>query len=92
METFAIVAMMLVGCVGLALLFVGLLASLLMALGRQQWPWAVGILVFLPIGAVYAFVNARTSSWPRSLILGGLASVAVAALWGWFFAPAVFAR
>ncbi|WP_370978889.1 hypothetical protein [Agaribacterium sp. ZY112] len=66
--TFAAVA----GASGLALLFVGYLIALLVALGQRQWFWAVLCIALLP-AVIYSFIERDKSNYALRLLLAGLA-------------------
>ncbi len=64
----------------IAAIFVGVLAALLVALGKRRWLWAVPMLVLGPFVALpYALVDAD-ASYARRLLLIGLALAAPAAV------------
>jgi hypothetical protein len=83
---------MVAGSVGLTMFFVGTLAALVTALGNRQWAWAAGILLLAPLAVPYTLKNPKVASWPRSLVLGGLLALVVAAICARLLVPSVFAR
>lgn len=71
------------GATGIALLFVGVLSTVLIALGNKHYVYAGLSFVFFPMAYVYCFTHARHSQYAWRLLLGGsvLFAVFIALLW-----------
>jgi hypothetical protein len=59
--------------VGLTMLFVGYLATVAAAFGNNQWVWGIATLVISPLALVFCLRHPNVASWPRGLLLKGLA-------------------
>ncbi len=60
------------GAIGLALIFVGGLMALLVALGNKQYVFGVLMFLFFPVAYVFAFVEKEKMRYASNLLWGGL--------------------
>jgi hypothetical protein len=58
--------------IGVALCFVGLMVSLMTALGNKNWFWAAGMLAVFPVAAVYCLRRWQIAAWPGKMLLSGM--------------------
>lgn len=58
--------------IGVALCFVGLMVSLMTALGHKNWLWAAGMLAVFPLAAVYCLRRWQIAAWPGKMLLSGM--------------------
>jgi hypothetical protein len=58
--------------IGVALCFVGLMVSLMTALGNKNWLWAAGMLAVFPMAAVYCLRRWQIAAWPGKMLLSGM--------------------
>lgn len=71
---------------GVALLFVGVLMSILVAFGNKQYGYGIAQFIFFPVAIVYcAIYRKQQAAYPARLVFGGLALLAVGALLGLAF-------
>ena len=69
-----------IGCVGLALFFMGYLATLATAFGNKHWYWGVAIFLFGLLAIPYCFRHREITEWPRGLIIKGAIMILIAAM------------
>lgn len=60
-----------VGAVGIALLFVGILMAVLIALGNKQYIYGVAIFLFFPVGYFWCLKNRPQANYAATLLLSG---------------------
>ncbi|AZN36467.1 hypothetical protein [Iodobacter ciconiae] len=58
--------------IGVALCFVGLMVSLMTALGNKNWFWAAGMLLAFPLAAVFCLRRWQMAAWPGKMLLSGM--------------------
>jgi hypothetical protein len=58
--------------IGVALCFVGLMVSLMTALGNKNWLWAAGMLAAFPVAALYCLRRWQIAAWPGKMLLSGM--------------------
>ncbi len=81
-----ILVITLMACIGLALFFVGYLATVATALGNQHWYWGMAIFLFGLLAIPYCLLHPQKTEWPRGLIIKGsvvslIAIAAMAVVW-----------
>jgi len=64
-----------VGATGIALIFVGFLMAILVALGNKQYVWGLAIFVLFPSAYIYSWVTKDQSNYAGRLLWIGLALV-----------------
>lgn len=60
------------GGVGIALLFVGLLMALLVALGNKQYGMGIAMCVFFPVAYIYGYIERKKMHYANTLLYLGL--------------------
>ena len=75
-----IVLIVVVGSIGLSLMFVGGLFALLTAFGNKQYAFGIVMLLFLPASLVYCALHWKLASHPGKLLYAGTALLAIAAV------------
>lgn len=61
------------GATGIALVFVGVLMAMLVALGNKQYVYGVLIFILFPFAFIYSFVEREKMRYPTAMLWGGLA-------------------
>jgi hypothetical protein len=64
---------LIIGGIGVSLLFVGSLVSALTAIGNKQYIFGFGTLMFFPLSLVYCALNWNKASYPGKLVFSGAA-------------------
>ena len=86
MANFQVILLLFLASSGIALLFVGVLMSMLVAFGNKQYGYGIAQLLFFPVAIVYcAIYRKERASYAARLVFGGLALLAVGALLGLAF-------
>ena len=60
------------GILAIAVTWFGVLAALLMALGKRQWLWAIPMILLGPIAALPYTLREADAAYARRLVIAGL--------------------
>ena len=71
MNEFLLIFFVVIGSVGVTLVFVGAILSAITALGNKQYFYGICILLFIPVSLLYCARNWKIASYPGKMVYTG---------------------
>jgi len=78
-----IIVLTISGSIGIALMFVGVLMTLLTALGNRHYIYGALSFLLFPVALAYCFQYRKEASYPAKLLFPGTAIALITAIIGW---------
>ncbi len=72
MNMYAVIAITILGGIGLTVLFFSALMAIAHAFGNKRLAWGIVSILLLPISALYCFIYWKETSYPRKYLFVGL--------------------